>query len=330
MSSEGIILVLGVTGAGKSYFINQLKRRGSVSVAEERVEEGHTLNSETEVCQAVRIVLDDDDDDPRSITVVDTPGFDDTKRPDGEVFAEISDYLAAQHASGIPLKGVLYLHKITENRMTGSSGTYLKILQQLIGEEALGNTIMVTTMWYMLREEFQGEGLNRQQQLIDEFWRPLIDKGAWVARFDGTPASAFQIVSQLAGRESVVLEHQRELVDEERDLGATGAGRSLLQQLESTKVEYSLKLANLEKELERETARGNRTAALEKERQVAEISTMLKRLDKSLSKLNTRPGPRIKQQVSRLMTGENATRAVSVLAAILNVTLFVVRVVVGA
>jgi len=286
--------------------------------------------TETEVCQAVRIVLDDDDDDPRSITVVDTPGFDDTKRPDGEVFAEISDYLAAQHASGIPLKGVLYLHKITENRMTGSSGTYLKILQQLIGEEALGNTIMVTTMWYMLREEFQGEGLNRQQQLIDEFWRPLIDKGAWVARFDGTPASAFQIVSQLAGRESVVLEHQRELVDEERDLGATGAGRSLLQQLESTKVEYSLKLANLEKELERETARGNRTAALEKERQVAEISTMLKRLDKSLSKLNTRPGPRIKQQVSRLMTGENATRAVSVLAAILNVTLFVVRVVVGA
>lgn len=304
-----------------------MSRLGEVRSSDQKFAETET---ETEVCQAVQIVLDDDEDDPRSITVVDTPGFDDTKRPDGEVFAEISDYLAAQHASGIPLKGVLYLHKISDNRMTGSSGTYLKILQQLIGEEALNNTIMVTTMWYMLREELQGEGLNRQQQLIDEFWRPLIDKGAWVARFDGTPASAFQIVSQLAGRESVVLEHQRELVDEERDLGATGAGRSLLQQLESTKVEYSLKLANLEKELEREIARGNRNAALEKERQVAEVSDMLKRLDKSLTKLNSRPGPRIKQQVSRLMTGENATRAVSVLAAILNVTLFVVRVVVGA
>lgn len=34
-SSEGVILVMGVTGAGKSYFLNQLK--------EQSVKEGHTL-----------------------------------------------------------------------------------------------------------------------------------------------------------------------------------------------------------------------------------------------------------------------------------------------
>lgn len=36
-SSDGIILILGVTGAGKSYFINQLKPKS--------VREGHSLQS---------------------------------------------------------------------------------------------------------------------------------------------------------------------------------------------------------------------------------------------------------------------------------------------
>ncbi|KAK4227137.1 P-loop containing nucleoside triphosphate hydrolase protein [Podospora fimiseda] len=342
MSNEGVILVLGVTGAGKSYFINQLKTRGPVTVAE-----GHSLTSETERCQAVQLVLDDDDDDdfedyddddkgyggyddgPRKITIVDTPGFDDTHRPDAEVFAEISEYMAIQHASGVPLKGVLYLHRITDIRMTGSAGTYLKILQQLIGEEALKNTILVTTMWNLLRDEAQRTGLNRQQELIDEFWRPLINKGAWVASFDGSPASAFQIVSQVASKQPVVLDHQREMMEEERNLEATSAGRSLLQQLESTRIQYSLKLVRLEKEMESQIGSGDKATARVKEKEIAEVTDILKRLDRSLEKLNTRPGPRIKEKISRLMSGENAARAVNVVSAVLNLTLFVVRVVVG-
>ncbi|KAK4159270.1 hypothetical protein QBC43DRAFT_131876 [Cladorrhinum sp. PSN259] len=329
----GIILVLGVTGAGKSYFINQLRKRpGTRTIAEgqSEVREGDNLNSETVRCQAVEIIRDDDDD-PRNFTIVDTPGFDDTSRPDGEVFAEISDHLATQYASGYPLKGVLYLHKITDNKMTGSSGRYLSILEEIIGTDALKKTILVTTMWYMLRDEFYGEGLNRQQQLIDEFWRPLMDKGAEVRRFDGSPASASQIVSRLIGDDSepVVLDHQREIIDQGRTLEATSAGRTLLQQLESTKVEYTVKLANLERELEYEIDQNNRAGAREKEKQMDQVREMLKRVDRSLAKLKTQPGLRIKERIGEVMTGANATRAVHVLSAILNITWFIVQVVVG-
>ena len=37
ISSEGIIMVMGVTGAGKSHFVNQLK--------DHSVKEGHSLRS---------------------------------------------------------------------------------------------------------------------------------------------------------------------------------------------------------------------------------------------------------------------------------------------
>ena len=85
-----------------------------INIRKERGQLRLTRLLETQGCQAVQIFLDKDD--MRSITVVDTPGFDDTERPHAEILAEITDYLAAQHLSGLPLRGILYLHKITENR----------------------------------------------------------------------------------------------------------------------------------------------------------------------------------------------------------------------
>ena len=192
------------------------------------------------------------------------------------------------------------------------------------------NVILVTTMWNMLRDELEGEGLRRQQDLIDEFWRPLIYNGAFVSRFDGTPASAFSLVSQLAGREAVVLDYQKQIVDDEYELSHTTAGTSLLQKLETTKVEYTLKLTSLEKELEEAVALGDKPAIKDKERETAEVKEMLKWIDRSVEKLEAQPGPRIKRQIARVMTGESMGHAVTALAAILNIALFVVRVVVGA
>ncbi|RGP77159.1 aat family amino acid transporter [Fusarium longipes] len=52
-------------------------------------------SDETRQCQAVEIILDDEDE-KRSITVVDTPGFDDTERSQADILAEITNYLTAQ------------------------------------------------------------------------------------------------------------------------------------------------------------------------------------------------------------------------------------------
>ncbi|KAK4182193.1 hypothetical protein QBC35DRAFT_445564 [Podospora australis] len=347
MSTDGVILVMGVTGAGKSYFVNQLKSRG----VQEEAKEGHSLRSgsypwrffeqnircvETTRCQAVQIFLDDEDDEdsdadgPRSVTIVDTPGFDDTERSDAEVFQEITEFLSTQHALGIPLRGVLYLHKITDNRVTGSSRTYLGLLEPLLGTEAMNNVILVTTMWYVMRGDLEGQGMRREGELMNDYWRPLIDKGAIVSRFSGSPESAFSIVSKLAAKEPVVLKLQEETIDSEKGLRKTAAGQNLLQRLETTKVEYTVQLMNLEQEIDEEAARGNKLVVKAKEKESAEVRDLIKGIERSMAQLDVQPGPRIKQKIAQLKArGLTTERAVGVLATLLNITLFVVRVAVG-
>ncbi len=59
--------------------------------------------------------------------LVDTPGFDDSGRTDSEILTDISRLLAAQYEAGVSLKGVIYLHRITDVRYQGSSLKALNI-----------------------------------------------------------------------------------------------------------------------------------------------------------------------------------------------------------
>ncbi|GKU08218.1 unnamed protein product, partial [Fusarium langsethiae] len=234
--SHGVILVMGVTGVGKSYFLNQLKRQS--------VKEGHSLFSETRECQAVEIILDDEDQ-KRSITVVDTPGFDDTERSQAEILTEITDYLVAQHMSGLPLRGILYLHNITEKRMTRTSQDYIQLLQDIVGDDALKNVILVTTMWNTLRPEDRKGAVNREQELLNTFWSPMINKNAFVGQFAGTAESAYSLIYQLADQEPVVLDLQRELVDQNRSIIETATGVSLIEQLQKDQAFYPYALIHI-------------------------------------------------------------------------------------
>ncbi|KAI5459403.1 P-loop containing nucleoside triphosphate hydrolase protein [Mariannaea sp. PMI_226] len=327
-SSEGVILVLGVTGAGKSYFLNQLKAHCAV--------EGHSLRSETSECHAVQIYLDDDD--KRSITVVDTPGFDDTTRPHGEVLTEITQFLAAQHILGVPLRGVLYLHKITDNRMTGSSLKYLRMLESLVGEEALENLILVTTMWNQVRDENLGRALRHEQDLLDHYWGPMEEKGSYVAQFDGTPDSAYALVFQLAGKESVVLDVQREIVDQDRTVLDTSAGANLVEQLERDSDVYRLKAAQLDAQLEAELAKEPRDKGKVRDLRDRKesINRVLRQMDESreqmIDQMRVRPGSPLRERIARFMRGggkDAMAKAATLLAAVLNVTVFVVQLSMG-
>ncbi|KAH7127553.1 P-loop containing nucleoside triphosphate hydrolase protein [Dactylonectria macrodidyma] len=316
-SSEGVILVMGVTGAGKSYFLNQLKSQS--------VQEGHSLFAETQGCQAVQIFLDDEDE-KRSITVVDTPGFDDTERPQAEILAEITDYLAAQHISGLPLRGILYLHKITENRMTGTSRTYLKLLEDLVGDDALKNVILVTSMWNMLRPQDRRVAVQREQQLLDNFWSPMVEKGSYVAQFDGTPDSAYALVFQLAGKQSVVLDIQKEIVDGDCSILETAAGTTLVHQLEKDHEAYQLKLFELDDQLDHEMRAQPRDR--DKIRQLKEekqqVEKVLHQMSQSVDRMKIHPGSPMRQRIMQAMR-ESGKAAAMALGLVLNLTYFAVQ-----
>ncbi|KAJ4255840.1 hypothetical protein NW757_004463 [Fusarium falciforme] len=318
-SSDGVILLLGVTGAGKSYFLNKLKSHSA--------KEGHGLQSETARCQAVRIVLKDDGtEDTRSIVVVDTPGFDDTKRNRGEILKEITEYLATQYALGVPLRGVIYLHKITDNRMTGSSVNYLKILRSLVGDDALGNLILVTNMWNKLRDEDRGEALQREQELIDDFWDPMIEKGSYVHQFDGTTESAFGLVHQLADKKSVVLAIQKQIMDEDQYVLDTSAGENLAQQLKIDISGYRTKAAQLEAQLEAQPD-GTQRKELKEERE--QMEELLEQAEESMESMKVRPGPSIRERIKQVLKDSGKDIGVA-LAAALSVTVSVIRLVIGA
>ncbi|KAF5003060.1 hypothetical protein FDECE_10371 [Fusarium decemcellulare] len=316
LSNEGIILVLGVTGAGKSYFLNQLKKHST--------QEGHGLHSQTTRCQAVRIFLDDED--KRSITVVDTPGFDDTTRSRGEILAEITEYLAAQHALRVPLRGVLYLHKITDNRMTGSSLTYLRLLQSLVGDDALQNVVLVTNMWNKLRDEDVGQAYKREQDLIDNYWGPMADKGSYVTQFDGSADAAYALVYQLAGKPSVVLDVQKQIMDEDRSLLGTTAGATLVHQLEEDTEACLARTVELDSLLERElnspVQNRERIRMLQDEK--AQVENTAHLVEESVDRMEERQGPRIRERVKEAMKS-GGREAIVVLAAVLNLTVFVVQ-----
>jgi len=81
------------------------------------------------------------------ITLVDTPGFNDTKRSDTEALEEIADWTSATCRKKQLLPGIIYLHPITHARMEGSAMRNLRMFPSLCGQEVLGNVLLTTTQW---------------------------------------------------------------------------------------------------------------------------------------------------------------------------------------
>lgn len=81
----------------------------------------------------------------------------------------------SQYQLGIPLKGIIYLHRITDPKMQGSALRNFQMFQKICGENALGNVILLTTMWDKLKEEM--EGLDRDQELREDFWSMMEERG---------------------------------------------------------------------------------------------------------------------------------------------------------
>ncbi|KAF8858760.1 P-loop containing nucleoside triphosphate hydrolase protein [Acephala macrosclerotiorum] len=212
------ILVLGETGAGKSSLIK--RATGSP------VKIGHSLKSCTAVCQGWQLTHGNE-----AITLIDSPGFDDTTRPDMEILASIVSCL--QDRRHPPLVGIIYMHRITDKKLTGASRMNLDMLRALCGEHYFQNVLLVTSMWDTIptsRPLIEYE--SREAELRSaEFWGDLIDKGATMMRYNGERGSGIDIVDVLCKKHQapalgIVLELQRGV-----ELENTTAGRVLTAEL---------------------------------------------------------------------------------------------------
>jgi len=211
------IAVFGATGVGKSSFVNTASESRELEV-------GHALHSETKSVAVAKVFIDGTD-----CFLIDTPGFNDTNKPDADVLRTIANFLAVSYRCGEHLAGVVILGRITDNRVSGSMISTIRIIEAIIGSDAMPATMLVTSMWDS-QDPVTAE--KREEELRRTHWASMIAHGAQVARHDGSPSSARNIVGRLLDRrrkssEAVTLALQRQLVDERVTLSNTPAGKLL-------------------------------------------------------------------------------------------------------
>ncbi|KAI5995156.1 P-loop containing nucleoside triphosphate hydrolase protein [Pisolithus albus] len=234
-SQPKIIALMGPTGSGKTNFVNQL-----TGTTEEK--EAHKLKSHTQAVREFTVNMSKD----RQYVFVDTPGFDDTYLSDREILRMIAEWLEKKYRGRVTLSGIVYTHRITDNRMSGSVCKNLDMFAKLCGDKAAGGVRLVTTMWDKAKNKELAE--SRVSQLEGNFWRALIDAGARHKRLEvNSPRCAWGIIDDLTGAGEALL-LQEELVDVERKLNETTAGQALYTQFQRLLLEQKETIKQLEDE----------------------------------------------------------------------------------
>ncbi|QRV94469.1 50S ribosome-binding GTPase [Ceratobasidium sp. AG-Ba] len=191
------IFVFGGTGVGKSTFVNDASRAG--------LGVGHDLTSHTKDVQTSPVFQVDN----RNVQLYDTPGFDDTNMTDTDILKVLARTLEGMHRAGQKITGLVYFHRITDNRFSGASVRAFELFVKMCGLDNMRNVLIVTNMWSLTPDP---EEETRERQLRSEFFRDAVENGARMARRAGPgPESARAIIRQLLRSSPVVLQLQAEL-----------------------------------------------------------------------------------------------------------------------
>lgn len=140
------------------------------------------------------------------------------------------------------------MHRISDVRMTGVSRRNFNMFRQLCGDDTLKNVVLVTNMWCDVALE---RGAAREHQLRTDplLFKPVLDNGATMMRHDGSITSAQGILTHMFHNSPRALRIQREIVDEDKDITETAAGRELERDLTALREQYKRQLAEVRQEM---------------------------------------------------------------------------------
>ncbi|KAI0155609.1 P-loop containing nucleoside triphosphate hydrolase protein [Pestalotiopsis sp. NC0098] len=315
--ADTVIAVMGITGSGKSTFISKI-------VGEDVVPIGHTLKSETKLTSAYKFRHKTHGE----VHLIDTPGFDDTFTSDADILREIAYFMSRAYQKNVKLAGIIYLHRISDNRVGGSALRNLRIFKCLCGEDAFKHVMLATSMWDTIKESI---AVQRETELVGEvgFWKDMRERGSLLARWSGSTESAQQIIEDVLSARSkngpATLQIQKELVDDNKALDETLAGKELYKDLEELQLKFEERLSDvlqqtqeaiLQKDGEWREELHQERIKLEEQRRQAEESQRALQVD--LKKLLAETEDRYRVQQERWVeemktTNENIARSDSML-----------------
>lgn len=153
-----------------------------------------------------------------------------------------------RHEQNKILSGVIYMHRISDIKVGGTTRRDFTMFQELCGKDAYKNVLLVTNMWGSVDDELARA---REQELREKdiFFKPILDNGADLLRHLNDQASAHKIIQNLTGKDPVILRIQSELAAV-NDITQTSAfaqlNRELMEQAERDREELDKLRAELE------------------------------------------------------------------------------------
>ncbi|KAF1830684.1 hypothetical protein BDW02DRAFT_650469 [Decorospora gaudefroyi] len=223
ISAEDVfIAVMGMTGAGKSTFIEHCtKTPKSLS--------GHELISCTsQVSIHTTTILG------RTVHLLDTPGFNDSQRSDSETLQELAYWLTVAYERNIKLSGLVYLHCIRNNRFSGSAVRALDAFKEMCGEEAFCGVVLATTMWDTVSgsDNELAKAEKRHAEIHEKVRHNILQHGGRTVRLSAVEVDAKNILEHIISKDRrLTLAFQQQLVDENRLIHETDAGQVLFRPL---------------------------------------------------------------------------------------------------
>ena len=156
--------------------------------------------------------------------------------------------------------------------MAGSPHRNLRMFGELCGDQAVKKVVLVTTMWDKVQHD---TGIRREKELIENYWKTMVNYGASTARSSNSTESAWKIVDIiLKQHETEVLLLQEEIVDLKKALNETEAGKTLYSDLQKLLADQRDTVRSLA-----EQARGESNPQL-----ADQLEAELKRIQKDFEK----------------------------------------------
>ena len=180
----------------------------------------------------------------------------------------------ARYESGSKLAGIIYIHRISDERFSGISVRNFKMFRKLCGESTLKNVVLVTNMWGKVE---QAVGEARERELAGVYFKPALDKGAQLARHHNTTQSSHDIVRQIMKNDPAALRIQQELVDEGKDIRSTAAGEAVNEELNKVIKRHEAEMNALREEM--------RQALKEKDKETRELEEETRKLKAQIDKM---------------------------------------------
>ena len=181
----------------------------------------------------------------------------------------------ARYENGSKLSGIIYIHRISDERFTGVSVRNFRMFRQLCGDSTLKNVILVTNMWGKVK---QGVGEARERELVDTYFKAALDKGAQLVRHHDTTQSSHDIIRRIIKNDPSAFQIQRELVDEGKGIGDTAAGVAIGAEFDRVIKRYEAEVKTLREELRRALRNRDEETRMELEEATGELEEKINKI----------------------------------------------------